>query len=748
MRLRLRYHCRFNRKKLMRAAVRSTLSLRHLLILLAAIGLLPLALLGVWTIDAAGQHRLREQERGLLDLARALASAVDAELDGTVATLSGMARSPALQGGDIRAFYGIAAQQSQAHSEWLGVILTDADGKMLFRTMAPYGAAPAPIADPPSLQLALALRHPVAGHIARGASGRPAVPVRVPVTDRAGRLYVLTAVIRPTRILGVVERQRAPVGSVIGVLDATHAMVARSIDQDGTVTGPPSASLLALMRQGGLENTGTTVTKEGRRVTTAYTTLSRYGWVVAVGAPASSSPAGLALYGGGLLATLAACIGLATWLAGRIVRRIDALAREAAALGAGAPVAPAPSRIREIDAMGQALEAAGRRRDRHEQERTRLLASLEEALRSQEDALDQARRAGRAKDEFLAVLGHELRNPLSPIVTALDLMDMRDEPSARRERGIMRRQVTHLKRLVDDLLDVSRIASGKLTIEPRPLNLADTARHAVAAVSARGVALDAPEAAWVMGDDSRLTQVLNNLLSNAARFGSSATRVVLEVLGGEARLAVIDNGAGIAPEHLPHIFEPFFQAPQALARTTGGLGLGLAIVRRIVELHGGRISASSAGPGQGARFDVVLPLAQAAQADLPAAAVHEGRARRILLADDNRDAAETTASLLTGLGHSVRVAHDGAEALALAAGFAPEVAILDIGLPDMDGYALAAALRTRVRGLRLIALTGFGQKADVERAGAAGFDLHLTKPASLDDFQRALAPDALPAPAP
>jgi len=735
----------------MRAAVRSTLSLRHLLILLAAIGLLPLALLGAWTIDATGQHRLREQERALLDLARALASAVDAELDGTVATLSGMARSPALQAGDIRAFYGIAAQQSQAHPDWLGVILTDADGKVLFRTMAPYGAAPAPIADPPSLQQALALRHPVAGHIARGASGRPAVPVRVPVTDSAGRLYVLTAVIRPTRILRVVERQRAPSDSIIGVLDASRSMVARSLHQEGTVTGPPSPSLLELIRRGGAENTGVTVTKEGRRLSTAYTTVSRYGWVVAVGAPASSSPAGLALYGGGLAATLAACVALASWLAGRITRRIDALAREAAALGAGAAVAPTPSRIREIDAMAHALEAAGGRRDRHEQERTRLMASLEQALRSQEDALDQARRAGRAKDEFLAVLGHELRNPLSPIVTALDLMDMRDEPSARRERGIMRRQVTHLKRLVDDLLDVSRIASGKLTIEARPLNLADTVRHAVGAMSGQAVTLEAPDAAWVIGDDSRLTQVLGNLLSNAARFGSTATRVVLEAVDGEARLAVIDNGAGITSEHLPHIFEPFFQAPQALARATGGLGLGLAIVRRIVELHGGRIAASSAGPGQGSRFDLVLPLAQPARADLPSAAPHEARVQRILLVDDNRDAAETTASLLTGLGHSVRVAHDGAEALAVAAGFAPEVAILDIGLPDMDGYALAAALRARAgagasagadahaRGLRLIALTGYGQKADVERAGAAGFDVHLTKPANVDDLMRALA---------
>ncbi len=727
----------------MRAQRGPTLSLRHLLILLTAIGLLPLAALGIWNLHAAGEYRQRAQERAMLDLARALSSAVDAELDGTVATLGSMARNPALAAGDVRAFYAIAHEQAEVQSEWLAVILSDGDGRPLFRTTAPFGTAPAPTADMASLQQALALRRPAVGRIARGKGGHLAVPVRVPVTDGAGRLYALTAVVRPDRIMRVIARQRVPEGSVISVLDGTGAIVARSHRHAETVARPPSVSLVRLMEEGGPENVGSTVTMEGDRVVSAYTRLSHYGWTVAIGAPPAPLRAGFVdgftLYGAGILLSLAVCIGLASWLAARIVRGIDRLQRGAAALGAGAPVAIAPSRIREMERIGQALEATARQRNAQEDERSRLLASLRQALERQEDALAQARSAGRAKDEFLAVLGHELRNPLSPIVASLDLMDLRDDASSQRERTIMRRQVSHMKRLVDDLLDVSRIASGKLQVELRPLDLADVARQTVAALPGQPIALEAPDTLWIDGDENRLAQVLGNLLSNAARFGSSATRVVLRADGGQAWLSVHDNGAGMAPELLARVFEPFYQAPQPLARHTGGLGLGLAIVRRIVDLHGGRVTAHSDGPGRGSRFDVVLPLASAAPAPAPAPAARDEAPLRVLLVDDNEDAAATVCALLSELGHTVRVAHTAGHALAAARDFRPDVAILDIGLPDMDGYGLAAILRRKEgRPLRLVALTGYGQKSDLERARAAGFDLHLTKPATLDDLRRAL----------
>lgn len=728
----------------MRADAGPVLSLRHLLILLTAIGLLPLVLLGIWTIHGAGRFLEQEQERMMVGHARALSSAVDAELDATVAALSGIAKSPQLASGDLRAFHETASRL--ARPDWLGVVLSGADGQPLFRTMAPYGAPPARIADPGSLRQAMDERRPMAGHVALGQGGRPAVPVRIPVTGPDGQPWVLTAVVQPDRFLDVIARQDIPSDSVIAVMDGGGALVARSRDQERTVVHAPSASLQALMRSGGPEGVGATTTLEGDAVISAYTTSPRYGWVVAVGAPSAGFGVvffqRFAVYVLGAWVVLTACIALASWLSGRIVRRIEGVQAGAAALGSAGAVRVAPSRIKEIREMGQALETAAAQRAAREEERSRLLASLEEALA-------QARQAGQAKDTFLAMLGHELRNPLSPILTSLDLMDLRNESGSQRERAVMRRQVTHLRRLVDDLLDVSRIASGKLAIDTRPLNLAELARHAVAALPGERIALDAPDQVWVDGDETRLAQVLGNLLSNAVRFGSSDTRVTLAAADGEAVLGVSDNGAGMAPELLARVFEPFYQAPQPLARHTGGLGLGLAIVREIAQLHGGRVAAYSDGPGAGSRFEVILPLVAPGAAGVPDPAASAAAARRILLVDDNVDAAAASALLLRHLGHAVRVAHSAAEARALALVEAPEVAILDIGLPDMDGYALAVALRADAgvpadgaaggSALRLVALTGYGQKDDVARALAAGFDAHLTKPATIEALQGALA---------
>jgi signal transduction histidine kinase/ActR/RegA family two-component response regulator len=723
----------------MRSSTGFTLSLRRLLILLSGIGLLPLALLGLWSVYSTSQYQQREQDRALLDLARALSSAVDAELDGSIATLASLARTPAVDAGDMRAFYDIARDQVRAQPEWLAIIVSDAGGKVLFRTTDPYGAASGHVTDPDSLRQLLAVQRPLVGRVARGQRGKVAFPVRVPIRDEAGHLYALTAVIKPDRILDVVRRQAAPSGSIIAVIDASGFIVARSKDHDRRVALPVGDSLAQLMRDKSPEWVGVNQNFEGDVLTTAFTKVSRHGWTVAVGVPRPSigpaSLTGITMYGWGLAASLLACISLASLLSIRITRSFANLQRGAAALGAGDKVEVAPTRIRELNLMGQALETAASQHATHEQERSRLLASLEEALAASRDA-------SRVKDEFLAVLGHELRNPLSPIAASLDLMDLRADGASVRERTIMRRQVNHLKRLVDDLLDVSRITSGKMQLELRPLNLSEVVRHIVTSRPGAPVSLQALDAVWVEGDESRLAQVLNNLLSNAERFGDGATEVRLGIDGGWAQLEVRDGGIGMEPELLARVFEPFYQAPQQVARVTGGLGLGLAIVRKIVELHGGRVSAHSDGPGTGSRFLVALPLAQA-QAPLPLAPTAlPAAAQRVLLVDDNVDAATTTARILEQFGHTVRLAHSAAEALQACARFQPTVAILDIGLPDMDGYALAAAIRAGVPAgpaPRLVALTGYGQKSDVDRALDAGFDAHLTKPASLEDLERAVS---------
>ncbi len=375
-------------------------------------------------------------------------------------------------------------------------------------------------------------------------------------------------------------------------------------------------------------------------------------------------------------------------------------------------------------------------------EQVRVRAEREELLVKERSARRESEAANRAKDEFLAMLGHELRNPLSPILTALEIMRLRDASAFERERSVIDRQVRHLVGLVDDLLDVSRITRGKVDLKRRRVELAAIVAKAIemasplfeqkhhvlrAAVPAAGLEVD--------GDEVRLAQIVANLLMNAAKYTEreGVVEVTAEARDGQAVLTVADSGIGIPPDLLPRLFGLFVQGERSIDRTQGGLGLGLAIVKSLTELHGGSVEAHSDGSGQGSRFVVRLPLAVGVREDSPIASEDGmeplGVGRRILVVDDNRDAAEMLAELLASKGHEVQVAEDGPTALAVAGRFRPEVALLDIGLPVMDGYELAARLRELSAGpLRLIAVTGYGQEEDRERARAAGFHGHLVKP--------------------
>ncbi len=358
--------------------------------------------------------------------------------------------------------------------------------------------------------------------------------------------------------------------------------------------------------------------------------------------------------------------------------------------------------------------------------------------------------ANRAKDEFLAMLGHELRNPLSPILVALELMRLKGVDHVLREHAVIERQARHLVRLVDDLLDVARIAQGKVVLQRERVELAPLVTQAVETVSplleARGHRLTVdvpPQGLPLDADPVRFTQVLSNLLSNAAKYTNrnGAISVRAHAEDRQCVVRVADNGIGIAPDMLPRLFDIFVQEPQALDRAQGGLGLGLAIVRSLVSLHGGVVSAHSPGEGQGSVFEVRLPLAGGAgrapaDADAPAQALPPGQRRRIMLVDDNTDMLDSLSELLALQGHEVHALSDPASALREAERLRPDLAILDIGLPGMDGYELAAELRRRphLSGLRLVALTGYGQAADRRRSAAAGFHAHLVKPVNPDQL--------------
>jgi signal transduction histidine kinase/ActR/RegA family two-component response regulator len=367
----------------------------------------------------------------------------------------------------------------------------------------------------------------------------------------------------------------------------------------------------------------------------------------------------------------------------------------------------------------------------------------------------RAEDADRRKDEFLAMLSHELRNPLAPIWTAIEILRQLPAPGERQlwAREAIARQVTQLSRLVDDLLDISRINLGKIELRLEPLDLGTVALQALEAsrplLSERShhVSVELPSVpARVQGDAIRLTQVISNLLNNAAKYTDPAGHVRLSVAseGGEAVVTVSDNGIGIRADMLDHVFDLFAQGPEARDRSKGGLGIGLTLVKRLVEMHGGNVRASSAGEGRGSEFVLGLPLLDAATGLVTTGAPSAERppaARRVLIADDNTDAAEGLRQLLELQSHEVEVVHDGAAAFEALARSEPEVVLLDIGLPGMDGLEVARRVRARGGAHRplLVAVTGLGRDEDRQRSADAGFDHHLVKPIDLASLEALLA---------
>jgi signal transduction histidine kinase len=379
-------------------------------------------------------------------------------------------------------------------------------------------------------------------------------------------------------------------------------------------------------------------------------------------------------------------------------------------------------------------------------ENARLYRSLQNEIVERRQVEAKLRETNQRKDEFLAMLSHELRNPLAPIRSAVEVIRRvaPREPKLAWATEVTERQVAHLTRLVEELLDVARISQGKIALQLEPLELQTVLSHSVETarplIDARGhrLQLQIPETpVWLRGDFARLSQVVSNLLNNAAKYTPEGGVIQLQLDGleGQAKVTVRDNGIGIEDDLLPNVFELFEQGKRSLDRSQGGLGIGLTLVQRLVALHGGTVQARSLGEGQGAEFVVCLPCLTEVHA--PTGKSSSPRTSgptpgcRVLVVDDNTDAAETIAMFLRLEGHVVQTAADGPSAMASAAGFQPDVVVLDIGLPGLDGYEVARRLRASVplRDSLLVALTGYGQKGDQAQAREAGFDRHLVKPA-------------------
>jgi signal transduction histidine kinase/ActR/RegA family two-component response regulator len=692
-------------------------SIRWHLFQVLLVTFIPMGLFAAGLFYLHWQAEKPERERSQIESARLLATAVDNVLDSTVQRLSIFARIWAAAPSSDAAMYRQAQEALAGNPDWSNVLAFRADGAGVFRLDRPFGTPVPSTARPEIWRPALAEGRTVVSDVFISPQRDiKVVSVGVPVV-RGGRVtHVLIANLNLLWFDQLLGRQGLPEGGVAAIFDRNWKFVARSFEGEARRGTDPASELIADIKRGG-EGVGRYTSLNGTTVFTSWTP-SRHGWWVAFATP--SAPVDnalwyhLAMFGALWAVVVAAGIAYALRKGRRIAGALVSLEARAEDLAAGRPLSElADSRVQEVD---------------------HALAALAKAS-------DTVRRASRAKDEFLAMLGHELRNPLAAISHAAAIVTSRRSTAEQTDfaGGVIERQSQHLKRLIDDLLDVGRVMGGKILPEREPLDLAACARQAAAALEVAGRLAQRSveiqtEPAWVSGDATRLEQIVTNLLVNAAAYTSSGGRIGLRVAreGADAVLEVSDDGRGIEAESLPRVFELFYQGDATVDRAGGGLGVGLTLVQRLAELHGGRVQAHSAGRDRGATFTLRIPAIDA-PAEGPPVAAEAGFAvpREILIVEDNADERESLRVALELQGHSVLEAADGPAALELLRRHAPSVAILDIGLPGgMDGYRLAQLARAELGpDVFLIALTGYGSSADQLRAREAGFDRHLVKPA-------------------
>jgi len=750
-----------------------TASIRNHLFLLALGTLLPVVLFAAGlAVVQAGQER-QMFERGMHDRVVAITSAVDAELRAVVSILRTLAQSQSLTDGELERFQGVAQRVKNLHPDWVTVTLAGADGLQQVNSMRLYGAEPLPIDETTSFEAVLLTLQPAIGGLSSGpGSLRQEFSVRVPVL-REGRLaYVLTAVVAPVAISRILREQGLPDDWVASVVDRRLLQVARLHQGQVQVGVTVAPAFHAALTSGATEGAYRGRTLEGTSSYVTWRHSAFSGWSTGVAVPAEGVEASawrvlvIGLLGVGV--SLALALLLARLLARRISEPVAVLAAQARALRRGELSSSLQHTHPEASSLPPSDEQPASTHPALPGDApgsTRLvLLELRELQHALDDAAhamhalgrarSQAEGANRAKDEFLAMLGHELRNPLSAITTAAQVLRMRPEgPAAISAQGVLQRQTAHLTKLVDDLLDASRVSRGKIEVERRPLDFAALVQRVAVQVvgSSSKHQLDLRlGSAWVSGDDTRLEQIVTNLLSNAVRYSpdGGAIRLVLARAAGRVLLSVRDEGVGMDAELLPRVFDLFVQGERGIARSQGGLGIGLTLAHRLAELHGGRLDAHSDGEGQGSTFTLTLPGIEPLPASEPATLrAGAGAVRRldVLLVDDNDDGRWMLRAVLEGAGHRVTEAVDGPQALERATAGAFDVALIDIGLPGIDGLEVARRLRRmgpRFATTLLVAITGYGAPQDHARSRAAGFDLHLVKPVDgvdlLEQVQRLL----------
>lgn len=715
--------------------------LKRRVFLVAVAGLVPLAILSFALLISSARDQRDRLLRAYDDTMMALLSAIDSELSGAFASLDVLASSPRLARGDFAGLKEEAIELMQRRPSWSNVVVSDGRVQRMNARYA-EGTAPTSSSVEPEVEEVMRSGQPMVGSVQLTPISREyAASVRIPYIRDGQVRYVLSARIRPDAILDLLAPQSIRQPGVIAVFDRNFITVARTLNHSAAMGQPASPTLLPLLRSGVNGGIAVTHTREGVPVYTIFRRSAVSGWWTAMGIPLSSIDGPVVrsyyLLGGSLL--LSVLLGLATALfVGRtIVRPIRELEEQALLLGGGEKPHMPRTRLPEVRRVAVALGAA------HD--------ARETAFSREREARLAAEQASRAKDEFLAMLGHELRNPLAAITNASHIIERKRaqlDDSSSAAITIIDRQARHLARLTDDLLDAGRVILGKISLSRGPLDLAAVVRASLDGLRDTGrfaghrVDVDLATV-WVNADATRVDQIVTNLMTNALKYtpAGGSVRIATGRDASWATITVSDTGIGLETELLPRVFDLFVQGERAIDRSQGGLGIGLTLVRRLAELHGGTAEAASAGSGRGATFTVRLPAVEAPSGAPELAGGASQRRLHVALIEDNDDARMSLRMLLEIEGHEVSEAADGIGGLDLVANNpAIDIAFVDIGLPGLSGYATAQGIRAvRGRSVRLVAMSGYGADGDVERGERAGFDAYIVKPASIERLQQELA---------
>ena len=727
--------------------------IRNFIALMVTAIMLPLAVALAFAVNKFWQE---EQTAALARLHKsvdATSMMVERDIQASIAALHALGNSEHLVTGNLEAFYLQANAINRVPDTWTALLRSD--GAQVLNTATPFSAppkiVPSPLVTSPVTQV-IATQKPFVSDVFVGPrSGRQLIAVYVPAVASGANNYVVVQgfALEHWKDIGK-QQDDLPPDWIVAVIDRAGQFVARSHLSDelrGKPARPEFVAATAQKNEGLYRN----LTLEGIDSYIAFDHSKLTGWTIAVAAPVASinEPVLRAVQiaaAGFLLAMLISGV-LASVFGRRFIGALQSASTSATSLGHGQTPKVKRTSIVEVDDLNRSLVNAGELLNRERLIRLAAEVERERLLEVERLAHDSAEKENKAKDHFLAMLGHELRNPLAAISGAVTVLTRGNKSTQDVDRylGIIRRQNRHLVHIIDDLLDMSRLIAGKIVLERHPVDLAEClwtcidGLRAAERLGAYTVNVTS-ESVWVNADPVRIEQILINLIGNALKYSKEGTTIQVDLrpVGDLAVLTVQDQGAGMAPELLAQVFEPFVQGPPPVTGTQSGMGIGLALVKQLIELHDGKVAVASVGNDQGSIFTIQLPQVPAPNTESISGFAHlmAARPRTLLYVEDNADARAVMSEMLRLSGYDVIDAADGAQALAAVGAQQPDAIVLDIGLPDMNGYEVARQIRLLANGrnVPIIALTGYGQSRDRDAAAQVGFSAHLVKPVDPDEL--------------